>query len=213
LVSGRIVSCDPKKTFGGGTVTVIDTINNKVVFTKEVGTDGMYSLMLEDYQPLKVEAKANEFISGSLNFNAPPDPEQESLKNPDLCLIPVPPKVDEVFVVNNLYYEFDKAIIKPESYPAMDDLVTMLNTYPTLTIEISAHTDAIGSDDYNMKLSEARAKNVVAYLIEKGIDPARLTAKGYGETMPVAPNKKPNGKDDPEGREKNRRTEFKVLKN
>lgn len=213
LVSGRIVSCDPNKTFGGGTVTVIDPVNNKVVYTKEVGPDGMYSLMLEDYQPLKVEAKANEFIAGSLNFNAPPDPEEESMKNPDLCLIPVPPKVDEVFVVNNLYYEFDKATIKPESYPAMDDLVKMLNTYPTLTIEISAHTDAIGSDDYNQKLSEARAKNVVAYLVSKGIDPARLESKGYGETMPVAPNKTENGRDNPEGREKNRRTEFKVLKN
>jgi len=122
------------------------------------------------------------------------------------------PKVDEKFVIENVYYDFNKADLKPESYPALDEIVRMLNTYPNMSIELGAHTDSKGSDKYNMKLSEARAQSVVKYLVEKGIAAERLVAKGYGETAPVAPNEI-DGKDNPEGREKNRRTEFKVLKN
>jgi outer membrane protein OmpA-like peptidoglycan-associated protein len=131
---------------------------------------------------------------------------------PDLCLTPEPPKVDEKFVVQNVYYDYDKAEVKPESYPALDEIVRMLNTYPNMEIELSAHTDSKGSDEYNQRLSEARAQSVVDYLVSKGIAKERLVAKGYGETQPVAPNTI-DGKDNPEGREKNRRTEFKVLKN
>ena len=89
----------------------------------------------------------------------------------------------------------------------------MLNTYPKLEIEISGHTDSKGSDSYNQKLSEARAKAVVDYLIRNGIARDRLSAKGYGESLPVEPNENPDGTDNPEGREKNRRTEFKVIRN
>ena len=82
-----------------------------------------------------------------------------------------------------------------------------------MLIELSAHTDSKGGDDYNQRLSDARAKSVVDYLIEKGIDKGRLMPKGYGETSPVAPNENTDGSDNPEGRQKNRRTEFRVIKN
>ena len=138
--------------------------------------------------------------------------EEESMNYPDLCLVPEPPKVNEVFVVENVYYDFDKADLKPESFPALDEIVRMLNTYPNMVIELSAHTDSKGSDKYNMNLSDARAKSVVDYLVSKGIAPERLQSKGYGESKPIEPNTI-NGKDNPAGREKNRRTEFKVLRN
>ena len=80
-----------------------------------------------------------------------------------------------------------------------------------MIIELSSHTDSKGSDSYNMTLSRNRAKGVVEYLITKGISTKRLVAKGYGETQPVAPNENPDGSDNPEGRAKNRRTEFKEL--
>jgi outer membrane protein OmpA-like peptidoglycan-associated protein len=82
-----------------------------------------------------------------------------------------------------------------------------------MEIELSAHTDSKGTDEYNLKLSDARAKSVVDYLISKGIDAARLEAKGYGESAPVADNTRADGSDNPDGRQMNRRTEFKVLKN
>jgi len=94
----------------------------------------------------------------------------------------------------------------------LDSLVGLLEFYPNMIIEVSAHTDNIGSDEYNMNLSDKRARSVVEYLISKGIAAERLQSKGYGETMPVEANTI-NGKDNPEGRAKNRRTEFKVLSN
>lgn len=211
-ISGRIVSCDPAKPLTGATVTVVDPANNKTVYTKSVGADGTYSFTLEDHQPLKVQADATGFISYSAAMGTPADMEEEMMKYPDLCLLPEAPKVDEKFVIENVYYDFNKADLKPASYPALDEIVRMLNTYPNMSIELGAHTDSKGSDTYNMKLSEARAQSVVKYLVEKGIAAERLVAKGYGETAPVAPNEI-DGKDNPEGREKNRRTEFKVLKN
>lgn len=83
---------------------------------------------------------------------------------------------------------------------------------PKIEIELSAHTDSKGSDAYNMDLSVRRAKSCVDYLVSKGIPISRMTSRGYGETKPVAPNELPNGKDNPEGRALNRRTEFKVTK-
>lgn len=211
-ISGRIVSCDPAKPLTGATVTVVDPANNKTVYTRSVGADGTYSFTLEDHQPLKVQADATGFISNSAAMGTPADMEEEMMKYPDLCLLPEAPKVDEKFVIENVYYDFNKADLKPESFTALDEIVRMLNTYPNMSIELGAHTDSKGSDTYNMKLSEARAQSVVKYLVEKGIAAERLVAKGYGETAPVAPNEI-DGKDNPEGREKNRRTEFKVLKN
>jgi outer membrane protein OmpA-like peptidoglycan-associated protein len=211
-ISGRIISCDPAKPLSGATVTITDTVNNKTVYTKAVGADGIYSFTLEDHQPLKVSGVAEGFITKSIHVGTPADMEEERMTYPDFCLLPVPPKVDENFVIENVYYEFDKSELSPESYPAIDEVIRMLNTYPAMTIELSAHTDSKGSDSYNMKLSDARAQSVVKYMIEKGIDPSRLVPKGYGESIPVAPNTV-DGKDNPEGREKNRRTEFKVLKN
>ncbi len=211
-ISGRVVSCDPSKPLSGATVSIVDTINNKTVYTKSVGPDGSYSFTLEDYQPLKVKADAEGYISNAVHVGTPADMEDESMRYPDLCLLPVPPKVDETFVVENVYYDFNKAELKPESFPALDEIVRMLNYYPAMVIELSAHTDSKGSDAYNMKLSEARAQSVVNYLISKGIATERLVPKGYGETQPIEPNTV-DGKDNPAGREKNRRTEFKVLKN
>jgi len=86
----------------------------------------------------------------------------------------------------------------------------LLQNNPTATVELGAHTDNVGSDAYNQKLSEKRAASCLKYLVGKGIDATRLTSVGYGETKPIEENTI-NGKDNPKGRAKNRRTEFKVL--
>ncbi|RMG83714.1 MAG: OmpA family protein, partial [Bacteroidetes bacterium] len=90
-------------------------------------------------------------------------------------------------------------------------LYKILVENPKIIVEISSHTDSKGDDEYNMKLSQRRAESVVNYLIKKGIEKERLHAKGYGETKPIAPNVNPDGSDNPEGRAKNRRTEFKII--
>lgn len=87
-------------------------------------------------------------------------------------------------LIDNIFYEFDKATLTPESTTSLDELVTLLENNPNVTIELGSHCDFRGSDKYNEKLSQKRAESVVNYLIEQGIDAERLTAKGYGESSP-----------------------------
>ena len=93
-------------------------------------------------------------------------------------------------LIENIFYDFDKASLRPESATALDELVKLLNDNPHVTIELSAHTDYKGSDAYNERLSQRRAESVVRYLIEHGIASDRLTPKGYGEGMPKKIKKK-----------------------
>ena len=82
---------------------------------------------------------------------------------------------------------------------------------PEIIVEMGSHTDSKGSTEYNQKLSQKRAESVVNYLVAKGIPEQNLKPQGYGETVPVAPNKNKDGTDNPEGRAKNRRTDFKII--
>lgn len=118
----------------------------------------------------------------------------------------------ERFVVKNIYYEFDKSQLTFQAKRTIKhSLLTILNEFPQIVVEIGSHTDSKGNDSYNQKLSQKRAESVVNYLIECGVDANRLRAKGYGESMPIAPNENEDGTDNPEGRSKNRRTEFRVI--
>ncbi|MDE7080855.1 MAG: OmpA family protein [Muribaculaceae bacterium] len=95
-------------------------------------------------------------------------------------------------VVENIFYDFDKATLRPESKEALDEMARMLADNPNVTIEMGSHTDRHGSDAYNDRLSERRAKSVVDYLISAGVDPRRLTWKGYGESSPKKVTKRIN---------------------
>ena len=144
------------------------------------------------------------------------------------------PSITRPVLIDNIFYEFDKATLTPESEASLDELVKLLNLNPNVTIELSAHCDYKGSDSYNLKLSQARAESVVKYLIEHGIEKERLTPKGYGEDKPKIVHKKLtekytflkendvltedfiNNLEDEEQKEicnqLNRRTEFQVLR-
>ena len=109
------------------------------------------------------------------------------------------------FILEDCNFETGKADLLPEAFPVLDELVAYLVRKEDERIEIGGHTDNVGTAKSNQVLSEARANTVRSYLITKGIDPNRLTAKGYGFTVPVADNKTA------EGRAQNRRTEVKIL--
>ncbi len=116
----------------------------------------------------------------------------------------------KMLVIPNIYYDYDKATLRPESKLVLDSILIFFNENPDLTIELGSHTDSRGSDDYNLKLSQARAQSAVDYLIEKGIPKDRLVAKGYGETMLV--NNCSNGVNcTEEEHQKNRRTTLRVV--
>ena len=108
------------------------------------------------------------------------------------------------FVLKDIFFEFDKSTILQQSYFELRSLISLLETYPNMRIEIRGHTDGKGSDSYNQRLSENRAKAVTDYLISKGISEKRLQFKGYGKTMPIDTN------DTEEGRANNRRVEFNI---
>lgn len=113
--------------------------------------------------------------------------------------------VGESFVLQNIFFAFDKSDLLPESFPELDKLVSLMNKFPAMTVEIAGHTDYMGSVEYNNRLSADRANSVVKYLISQGIESKRLTWKGYGKSKPIADNSTE------EGRQTNRRVEFTVL--
>lgn len=115
------------------------------------------------------------------------------------------------FSVSNVYYDYDKDVLKPESVASLDTLVQFLNDNPSFTVEVYSFADAKGNEEYNKKLSLRRAQSVVDYLEHAGIDKNRLVAKGFGESMPAAPNTDAKGKDNPTGRAANRRTEVRIV--
>jgi len=123
--------------------------------------------------------------------------DRQVLINEELSLI----DVEKKFVIDDVLFDFDKAVIKPQYVPTLDRIVRLLNVYP-LNIVIKGHTDDIGTEAYNQTLSEARANAVRDYLVRAGSNVKRMTVKGYGKTHPVAPN------DTEEGRQRNRRVEI-----
>ena len=138
----------------------------------------------------------------------PPPPKvrvEDHASTAKVDLYEVEPEVGKSIRLDNIFFDFDKAVVKPESEAELGKVVDLLTDYPFMHIEISAHTDDQGSDAYNMQLSDARAKAVVDWLSAHKVDAARLTWKGYGESKPVA------GNADETGRALNRRVEFTVL--
>jgi outer membrane protein OmpA-like peptidoglycan-associated protein len=120
-------------------------------------------------------------------------------------------ELNKVFVVDNIYYNFNRAEIREDAAKELDKLVQLLIDNPEIKIELGSHTDSVDSDSFNLLLSQRRAESAVRYIVQNGIAPDRIVAKGYGESKPIARNTNPDGTDNPEGRQKNRRTEFKIL--
>ncbi len=116
-----------------------------------------------------------------------------------------------VVVLRDVNFEFDSARLTPASRPMLQAAVNAMRGQPSMRVEIAGHTDHIGSPAYNQKLSRERAASVMDFLVDASIDRSRLRAVGYGETRPAAPNTRPNGSDDPDGRALNRRVEFTIL--
>jgi photosystem I P700 chlorophyll a apoprotein A2 len=108
-----------------------------------------------------------------------------------------------------ILFEFTRDDLKPESAARLEQVAEVLRFYATAPVEIRGYTDSRGSDEYNLDLARRRAESVRDYLtVTAGVDPGRLKAVGLGEKDPVAPNEKPDGSDNPEGREQNRRVEI-----
>ncbi len=181
-------------------VRVVELSSGKVVFTDSVSD---FFIPLQAGGNYALFATAKGYMPRSLNFQ----PTTTDLGNPFSVraeLTPIDAK--QVFVLNNIFFDTDKFDLKPESKEELAIVVDLMKTNAGMVIEISGHTDNQGAADYNLKLSESRAKSVVSYLVAAGVPVARLKFKGYGDSRPAAAN------DTEEGRAKNRRIELVILK-
>jgi peptidoglycan-associated lipoprotein len=158
-----------------------DGLNEKV----QVRHDGSYRVELARDVSYVMMASARGFLNQNYELHTTPEEKSETYLV-DFFLSPVYTPV----AIDNIFYAYNRADIRPESTEGLDALVRMLNDNPNITIEIGAHTDRIGSDSYNASLAQRRAQSVVDYLISSGISPRRLEAKGYGKSVPKTVSKK-----------------------
>ena len=168
--------------------------------------DGSFKMVLPYNNNYSIRATADKFFAQSENLNLDSLIQEGYVEvHKDLYLVPI--EIGQVVRLNNVFFDFDKWDLRGESFLELNRVVKLLKENPAIVIEMSAHTDSRGSDEYNFRLSDNRARSVMDYILSKGIDPSRITSQGYGEAMPVATN------DTDDGRQLNRRVEFKILKN
>jgi outer membrane protein OmpA-like peptidoglycan-associated protein len=203
IIRGKIMDAVTLSPLGGVIVEIFYNELGMMVASFESNTrTGEYMVSLASGKNYGFGVKAKEYMFHSENLIIPSSTEiQEIFMDIYLNKVEIGAKI----ILQNIFFDFDKATLRPESAAELNRLTKLLNDVPTMKIEISGHTDNIGSNQYNKQLSAARAKSVVDYLINKGISAGRLTSVGYGETQPIASN------ETEEGRQINRRTEFKVL--
>lgn len=155
---------------------------------KEIARDdGSFRFKLERGVKYVMKAGAKGYLNVKQEFTSGME-EEDAEYEVDFILA----AINKPQVVENIFYDFDKATLRPESKTALDEMIVMLKENPNVTIEMGAHTDRKGSDEYNINLSNRRAKSVVDYLIAGGIEPDRLTWKGYGESTPKKVTKRIN---------------------
>ncbi len=147
--------------------------------------DGSYSFNLQRGTSYAMMAGARGFLNARQEFSTD-TAETDALYGIDFMLA----SLSKPNIVENIFYDFDRATLRPESKQALDELATLLRDNPNITIEMTSHTDRKGSEEYNMDLSNRRAKAVVDYLIEAGISPDRLQYQGYGKSRPKTVTKR-----------------------
>ncbi len=183
-ISGWVVDKDDEPVANAIIRIVGDDGSNQ----KEVARDdGSFKFKLERGVKYVMLAGAPGYLNVKQEFES--DTEEEDA---DYGVDFVLAAINKPQVVENIFYDFDKATLRPESKEALDEMARMMADNPNVTIEMSSHTDRHGSDAYNERLSDRRAKSVVDYLIADGVDPRRLSWKGYGETQPKRVTKRIN---------------------
>lgn len=207
-ITGKLIDCETLGPLVGANVT----LSAKDFPTQNMLSDasGNYRFQVNSNRGFQLNVSKENYFAKNISFTYDQLAKADTLFSANLCLTPF--KIDKPIVLENVLYEFDKATLTDSSKLILDNLYTIMIDNPNIDIELSAHTDIIGTHAYNMDLSDRRAKSCVDYLIEKGVSSVRMKSRGYGFTRPIAENKLPNGKDNPAGRALNRRTEFKVIK-
>ena len=190
-----------------GEIRIDDAATLERSSTVATNSAGEYTTDIQEGKTYRITAAAPDHVPSFIELDTR-NVEQGTNIIQDLNVMSIDAAIASgtAFKLKNIFFDYDKWDVKTESMPELNRLAELLAEYPTIRVEIGAHTDSRGGDQYNMDLSTKRARAVMDYLISRGMAPERLSSKGYGETVAVASN------DTEEGRALNRRVEFKLVK-
>ena len=204
VFKGKILDAITKNSIAADIEITINSTGEVYTSLKSNSSTGKFLLSLPAGKNYGISVAAEGYLFHSENFNLPKG-DGFNLVNKDIELKNI--KVGSNIALRNVFFNSGKWDVKSDSYAELDRLVALLSDIPSLKIEISGHTDNVGSVSFNELLSQRRADAVVNYLAGKGVDKKRLSAKGYGQSKPV------NSNETAEGRALNRRTEFEIIEN
>ena len=190
-------------------ITVTDNETGELVGVYHSNSKtGEYLFILPSGKNYNITHESEGYLFQSVNMDVSQNKKYYFSEN-TIQLEPI--AVGSKVVLNNIFFDFDKATLRNISNVELRKLFKLLTKNPGMVVEISGHTDSKGSEEYNVKLSEERAQSVVNYLIEKGINKNQMVAKGYGKSDPAANNINADGSDNPGNRQLNRRAELKII--
>ncbi len=204
IVKGRLIDAKTDKPIGAKMIfeRLADGIPAGV--TNSNPNTGEYEIHLPGGYLYTFRVDAKDHISESQPLDLRDFKKDGSIIQKDISLTPI--EENAMIVLNNVFFDFDKYVLKPESYPELDRIVVLMNERPTMQVEITGHTDSRGTELYNMNLSNRRALAVSAYLATQGIAADRITTTFFGESRLI------DTSNTEEGNQKNRRVEFKIIK-
>ncbi|HKR07009.1 MAG TPA: OmpA family protein [Bacteroidia bacterium] len=201
-VKGKVVNSQTTQPVGAR-FEIIDISNgNTIVESSSDNTTGEFVVTLPSGKDYALNVSKEGFLFYSDHFSCKDTAAVKDAYHLDISLHPL--VAGEKVILKNIFFETNSYDLQPESFPELNKLISFLKLNPKAAIEVSGHTDNVGDVKSNQTLSEKRAKSVYDFLVKGGIDPVRLTFKGYGETKPIAPN------ETEDGRSLNRRTEFAI---
>lgn len=193
------VENEKKQPLEGQPVSFIG-VKSKRKFSGVTNADGKFHILVPEGDTYEVKYKA---FTEDEKFSSLDIPSMAGLINFDYTITVELPKV---YTLDNVFFDSGKSTLRAESYKELNELAEFMMVKKSLVIEIAGHTDNTGNPESNQNLSEARANEVKNYLVKKGISAERIQAKGYGDTQPIQAN------DSEAGRQKNRRTEVRIIK-
>ncbi|MEA5140766.1 OmpA family protein [Arcicella rigui] len=207
LVSGKVIDGKTGKVPSNAQIIYEDLTNGKElgIATPDPVT-GVYKVVLPYGKNYGISTKIDGYISTSQNIDLSKiSGKYLEVDGKDMTVKPI--EAGTKVEMNNIFFEFGKAALKPESFPELNRIANFFKTNTKLISEVSGHTDNVGTDEVNNRLSQERADVVRNYLLSQGVTPERIKAQGYGKTRPKVAN------DTPENQAINRRVEFEILKN
>jgi OmpA-OmpF porin, OOP family len=208
-VSGKIFDKSSGNPLGAKIIYERLTDGKQLGITQSDPVTGNYEIRLPAGANYGIRAEAEGKLSESQNLDLRNIQNDKSIADQNFNLQPIQVaaiRANESITLNNVFFDFDKWVLKKESYPELNRIVQLMNDTPNMEIVVSGHTDSQGPDEYNLTLSQRRSSAVAKYFTSKGISASRVKSVSFGEEYPVDTN------DTAEGRKKNRRVEFKILK-